>query len=148
MKLISKNTVNKNLFLLLLSSAASLAQAQEIGTSPHGTSHDVKISFGGITNGTISFSKHAGDSLYFTDPWINHEFHVVGFHLALKCNGYVLKYLENKSDNHLTQEMKDELRELLPGCAVTFDAIRLIHTDDKKDVSRDFNMLMLKFVIE
>jgi len=88
------------------------------------------LTFGGLTKGSeIAIMSHLEDSLYFTDQEINEMFHIESFHLALKCNGNVLKYLENKSGNKLTPEMKDAVRELLPGCALTFDGIKAVCSD-------------------
>ncbi len=102
--------------------------------------------FGGIAKGEISIMDKLEDSLSFCDPFICLHYRIVSFHLAVKCNGHVLKYMENKSGNKLTEEMKEAIREVHPGCTLTFDGIKSM--GDGRDVRgtiaiMDFGMVKL-----
>jgi len=80
--------------------------------------------FGGLTGGTISIGDHLGDTLAFTDSLVNQRFVISSFNLALKCNGNVIKYMENKKGNTLTQEMKEAVLSLHQNCTLNFDGIK------------------------
>jgi len=86
--------------------------------------HIAVPSFGGLTGGSISVKDHLNDTLTFTDPWVNQRFEIVSFNLALKCNGNVIKYLENKKGNTLTAEMKAAVQTLHQNCTLNFDGIK------------------------
>ena len=81
-------------------------------------------SFGGLTGGTISVGNHLGDTLAFTDSLVNQRFVSSSFNLALKCNGNVIKYMENKKGNTLTQEMKEAVLSLHQNCTLNLDGIK------------------------
>jgi len=109
----------------------------------------IKTVFAGIPGGEINIHEHLDDSLYFSDDCANKTVQIVSFHLALKCNGNVLKYFENKNGNHLTDEMKEAVVELLPGCTLTFDGIksRTLKKDTRKNNYDEFDFGMLKFTL-
>jgi len=88
--------------------------------------HVAVPTFGETSGGTISIQEHLEDSLLFTDSLINARYRVASFNLALKCNGNVVKYLENKSGNKLTAEMKEEVLKLHSNCTITFDGIKMV----------------------
>ena len=81
-------------------------------------------SFGGLTGGPIVVSEHLNDTLAFTDSLLNQRFDIVSFSLALKCNGNVIKYMENKKGNTLTPEMKEAVQKLHQNCTLNFDGIK------------------------
>ena len=115
------------LSILLISfflSGIFLAHSQEQKQQTSGGNHTLKVCFGEVTGGSISILEHLNDSLAFTDPWANEKFKIVSFNLALKCNGNVIKYLENKSGNTLTPEMKEAVVKLRPNCSLSFDGIK------------------------
>lgn len=112
-------------------------------------SHSVKTTFGGIAKGEIDIMNHLEDSLAFADPYISYWFRVVAFHLAVKCNGVVLKYMENKSGNKLTAEMKEAIRELHNGCSLTFDGIKTVDMDqDMRNIKNVYDFGMLKLTVK
>src|SRR5690349_17468948 len=84
-----------------------------------GESHVAVPTFGEASGGYISIGEHLEDSLLFSDPWFNERYRIVSFNLALKCNGNTIKYLENKSGNKLTPEMKTEVMKLHPNCSIS-----------------------------
>jgi hypothetical protein len=143
--------VKKNYFFLLLFyflSAALTVSAQAGKSDPCKGGHDVKPVFGGVAGGEINIREHLNDSLYFTDDCVNKDFVIVSFHLALKSNGNVLKYLENKNGNQLTEEMKSAVLDLLPGCTLTFDGIKTqCRPKDFRIKRNEFDFLMLKFTL-
>jgi len=55
---------------------------------------------------------------------VNQRFVIASFNLALKCNGNVIKYMENKKGNTLTQEMKEAVLSLHQNCTLNFDGIK------------------------
>ena len=109
---------------LMMNYAESFAQISDSTSSP-GT-HVAIPSFGEFSGGAISISEHLNDSLLFTDPWFNERYRIASFNLALKCNGNVVKYLENKSGNKLTPEMKEAVLKLHSNCAISFDGIKMV----------------------
>jgi|GEM_PF-5304916 len=123
----------------------SLAFAQDTTGTDRGVKHSVRTTFGGISGGPIVIGDHLDDSLAFTDPWMNNNYRVASFHLALKCNGNVVKYLENKTGNHLTAEMKQAILKLHPNCSLTFDGIKtLSRRKNLKNVYDEFDFGVLK----
>jgi hypothetical protein len=92
----------------------------------------IRACFGGINADSITKYEHLEDSLSFTDSLANDMFRIASFRLALACNGNVIHYFENKSGNKLTAEMKDAIRELHPGCTITFMGI--VALDKQKDI--------------
>ena len=89
------------ILLFFLSSHAMVVCSQNRTSDPCKGKHDVVTIFGGIPGGEINVREHLNDSLYFTDDCINKDWGIASFHLALKCNGNVLKYFENKNGNQL-----------------------------------------------
>jgi hypothetical protein len=98
--------------------------------------------FGGLTGGPITVSEHLGDTLAFTDSLLNSRFEIVSFNLALKCNGNVIKYLENKKGNTLTPEMKAAAGSLHQNCTLNFDGIK--SRSKLKDISGKYTETKLK----
>lgn len=133
-------------FYFLVNTAIAFAQA---GTSdPCKGMHEVRTVLGGVAGGEINIREYLNDSLYFSDDCVNKEWGIVSFHLALKCNGNVLKYLENKNGNILTDEMKAAILELLPGCALTFDGIKTRSREKNYgNTYNEMNFGMLKFTL-
>jgi hypothetical protein len=102
----------------------------------------VETTFGETAGGYISISEHLEDSLLLTDSLINARYRIASFNLALKCNGNVVKYLENKSGNKLTAEMKQEVVKLHSNCTITFDGIKMISR--QKDLAGKYQETKLK----
>lgn|GEM_PF-5769718 len=102
-------------------------QSSGICQQPHAkNSFYLRPCFAGIQKGFLPKYDHMEDSLAFTDSLANDMFHVSSFKIALACNGNVVKYLENKSGNKFTPEMKDAIREMHPGCTISFQGIKAI----------------------
>lgn len=139
----------KLIFTVLLFTVAKLGFSQQPMKRESRGSHSVKTTFGGIAKGEIDILDHLEDSLAFTDPYISYWFRVVSFHLAVKCNGVVLKYMENKSGNKLTAEMKEAIRELHNGCSLTFDGIKTVDRDqDMRNIKNVYDFGMLKLTLK
>lgn len=85
------------------------------------------ICFGDLTNGEVSTGNLFSDSLHFTNALLDSINIVKSFNLTILCNGQVLKYLENKSGNKLTSEMKEAISKFHPGCMVVFDGIKTVY---------------------
>jgi hypothetical protein len=86
--------------------------------------HKAQPCFGELTSGYVTIEDALDDSLAFTDSLINERMQIVSFNLALKCNGNTVKYLENKSGNKLTPEMKEAIQKLHQNCSLNFDGIK------------------------
>jgi hypothetical protein len=110
--------------VILFSFGTIKVTAQDTTRTLSPGAHNDKPSFGGLENGAISISEHLEDSLAFTDPWMNERFRIASFNLALKCNGNTVKYLENKSGNKLTPEMKQAVQQLHSNCTINFEGIK------------------------
>ena len=68
--------------------------------------------------------------------------------MTVTCNGVPLKYLENKSGNQLTAEMKRKVVKFRPGCILVFDAIWIEYISEFKGVP-DYNSGMpLRFTLK
>jgi len=138
------------LVLVLFFSAVNTrcVYSQAGASDPCKGGHSVKAVFGGVAPGEINIREHLNDSIYFTDDCINRDWVIASFHLALKCNGNVLQYLENKNGNQLTAEMKSAVLELLPGCTLTFDGINT-HGREKNFSNRNnqYGYLILKYTL-
>ncbi|CAN5484049.1 hypothetical protein BH11BAC1_BH11BAC1_25750 [soil metagenome] len=137
-------------FILLFASFGTIGFSQMSHSAMSKGSHPAIISFGGITNGgEIVIMNHMEDSLFFTDPETNSMYCIASFHMAVKCYGNVLKYIENISGNKLTTEMQYAVRELLPGCALTFDGIKAVCLDKNfGGWMKEFNPGMLKLILK
>lgn len=108
---------------ILLSGIAFNSIAQN-SSPPPVTKHTDQTSFGAMTGGNISINEHLNDTLSFTDDWMKQRFVIVSFGLSLKCNGNVIRFLENKSGNTLTAEMKEAVMQLHQNCTITFEGIK------------------------
>ena len=129
------------LIIFLILTQAS-ADAQPKGHN----SFTLKVCFGGISNGVISKYEHLEDSLAFTDSSANEMLHIVSFKMSLACNGNVVNYLENKSGNKLTAEMKDAIKEMHPGCTISFQGIKTVWVEkglNGQDSKLDYLLLKL-----
>ena len=124
-------------FLLVILSAVQInIYAQQVKRKG---SHTLKVCFGGFSGGIISKYDHLGDSLAFTDSVTNEMLHIASFKMAFACNGNVINYLENKSGNKLTAEMKEAIREMHPGCTISFQGIKALFKS--KDIHGKFSEL-------
>jgi len=144
----NKKVVSHYILFVLLLFFSAIKTTCVYSQDPCKGKHDVKTVFGGLAGGEINIRNHLDDSLYFTDDCINKDWEIVTFHLALKCNGNVLKYLENKNGNQLTEEMKLAVLDLLPDCTLTFDGIKS-RTRWRNPGNRyyDMDFGMLKFTL-
>jgi len=97
------------------------------------------VSFAGQVNGEITIKDHLEDSLSFADEEALESNRVKSFRMTVTCNGVPLKYLENKSGNQLTAEMKREVIKFRPGCILVFDAIRIEWISKEFKGAQDFN---------
>ena len=122
------------LYMVLILSGLSSAAQDKVSQSTEG--HSAVPCFGELASGYVTIAEALDDSLSFTDPWINERMHIVSFNLALKCNGNVVKYMENKSGNKLTPEMKEAILKLHQNCSLNFDGIK--SKSRTKDVSGKF----------
>jgi len=108
-----------------------------------------RVCFAGIQSGVISKYDHLEDSLSFTDSLANQTLQIVSFKLALACNGNVVKYLENKSGNKLTAEMKEAIREMHPGCTMSFQGIKVLFVkEDLHGKDSGIDNLLLKLTLK
>ena len=126
-------------FIFIL--AVSNLKAQD-PDAKSGESHVAVPTFGEATGGYITIGEHLEDSLMFSDPWFNERFRIVSFNLALKCNGNTIKYMENKSGNRLTSEMKAEVMKLHSNCSISFDGIKMLSRE--KDNTGKYTETKLK----
>ena len=110
--------------IIFISSGLMKVSAQDTTRASSPGDHIAKPCFGGMVSGAISISEHLDDSLAFTDPWMNERFRIASFNLVLKCNSNTVKYLENKSGNKLTPEMKEAIQKLHPNCTLNFEGIK------------------------
>jgi hypothetical protein len=114
------------------------------------SSNKLTLGFGELTSGEISIKDHLSDSLVFTNPKFNSMLHVNSFHISITCNNQIIKSIENKAGNKLTEEMKAALIKFHPGCTITFGSIKLIST--RRDVHENYNTLdygsSLKFILK
>ena len=107
------------------------------------------VSFAGQEKGEIAIKDHLEDSLSFADEEALESNRVKSFRMTVTCNGVPLKYLENKSGNKLTAEMKGEVVKFRPGCILVFDAIRIEWISKDFKGAPDFNSGMpLRFTLK
>jgi len=114
----------KVIIAILISCGTMNVSAQDTTRTSSSGTHSDKPCFGGMESGAVSINEHLEDSIAFTDPWMNERFRIASFNLALKCNGNTIKYLENKSGNKLTPEMKQAVQQLHPNCTINFEGIK------------------------
>ena len=132
------------LFLFLFELSSGIYAHQNKGKG----SFNLKTCFGGISSGIISKYDHLEDSLAFTNSSADSILHVISFSISLSCNGNVINYFANKAGNYLTAEMKAAIRELHPGCTITYQAIKAeMKTKDiyGKNIVMDMGFLKLTF---
>jgi len=97
------------------------------------------VCFAGQAKGDMVIQDHLEDSLTFTDPGAIEHHRVKSFRMTVTCNGVPLKYLENKSGNRLTKEMKEAVVKFHPGCILVFDAIKIEWISKEFKGASDFN---------